>query len=326
MKLVVAEKFTTEALVQLKTCGHFDVHKLLQKSDLDSHLPDVEVLIIRSQTKITAELLEKAPQLKCIITSTSGFDHIDLKATATKNIQVMYTPEANTISAAELTWGLVLNTRRMISESQKNLRSGLWDREKFQGHELHGQNYGIIGLGRIGQKIAGFAKAFGMNVFAFDPYQSDEAFQKLNLQRSSYEEVLKQCDVISYHVPLTFETRRMLNRSHFEFLNRKAIVINTSRGQVIQEDDLVEALEKDWISGAALDVYDKEPLPRDSKLLKAPRLLLTQHIGAMTEEAFNKASAEAAQSAIDFALKNKLKNTLPLVNDWGKFSFEKENA
>lgn len=323
MKVLITEKFSTNAYVTLSTSGLFELSRLATTDLLQEKITDTEVLIIRSRTKITKELLLAAPKLKCIITCTSGFDHIDLAMAKEKNVTVMYTPDANSTAAAELTWGLVLTVARRILEAQKNIKSGIWNREQLNGIELSGRTYGIIGLGRIGQKICAFAKAFGMNVLAFDPYQDDEIFTNLNLQRSSYEEVLKQSDILSYHVPLTKETKNMMNRSHLEFTNRNVIIINTSRGGVVNEEDLVHALENNLIAGAGLDVFEKEPLSRDSKLFKHPNVVLTQHMGALTEEAFEKASMHAARALLDFVKNKKLTNALPLINTWGSLSFDR---
>jgi D-3-phosphoglycerate dehydrogenase len=319
--IVITEKFAIEAQVTLKNSGQCEVVKLTAPSELAEHLDKVTGLIIRSKTKITADLIAKAPNLKLIITCTSGFDHIDLKATQEKNITVMYTPNANAQSAAELTWGLILNTHRPIQESNKQIKAGFWDREKLSGFQLQGRTLGIVGLGRIGQKVAAFAKVFGMNVVAFDPYQEDEAFEKLNLERSSYEELLKQSDIITYHVPLTTETKNMLNRSHYEFTTKDVVIINASRGSVINEDDLYEALEDGAVRMAGLDVFAKEPLTRESKLLKSQKVVLTTHIGALTEEAFAKASMEATNLCIEFLKTNKTQNTLPFQNNWGSMMF-----
>lgn len=321
-KVLITEKFSTEAQIALSTCGLLSVERLSDLNLLVEKIADAEILIIRSKTKITKELLTKAVKLKCIITCTSGFDHIDLVSTQEKNITVMYTPDANALSAAELTWGLVIALSRKILECQKNIKAGTWNREQLSGFELAKKTYGIIGLGRIGQKIAHFAKAFDMKVLTFDPYQDDDVFSKLNLQRSSYEEVLRQSDIISYHVPKTKETKNMFNRSHYDFVSRSTLIINTSRGGVVNEDDLAYGLENNLILGCALDVFDKEPLSRDSKLLKHQNVLLTQHMGALTEEAFQKASAEAAVLAIDFIKNKKIKNGLPLKNNWGSLSFD----
>lgn len=319
--IVITEKFALDAQVTLKNSGLAEVVKLSSLNELADHLDKATGLIIRSKTKITRELLALAPHLNLIITCTSGFDHIDLQATQEKNIHVMYTPNANAQSAAELTWALILNTHRPVLESHKQIKAGLWDREKLQGFELHGKTLGIVGLGRIGQKVAAFAKVFGMNVVAFDPYCEDEAFEKFNLERSSYEELLKQSDIITFHVPLTKETKNMMNRSHFEYTNKDVVIINASRGSVVNEDDLYEALEDGTVRAAGLDVYAKEPLTRESKLLKSQKVVLTQHIGALTDEAFAKASMEACQLCIEFLKTNKTQNTLPFQNNWGSMMF-----
>ncbi len=315
IKILVTEKFSTEALIKLQSQG-------FEKTDVAA---EAHALIIRSRTKITEDYLNQFPQLQCLVTCTSGFDHIDLTATQKKKVTVMFTPDANVVSAAELTWGLVLACARQIPQAHQQTKAGVWNRELFSGFELHGKTYGIIGLGRIGTRVAKMAQCFGMKVYAFDPYQDDKVFASLGLQRSSYEEVLKQADIISFHVPFTKETRNMFNRSHIEYVQRHAIVINTSRGGVINEDDLVWGLENDLISRCGLDVFTKEPLARDSKLLKSSKVIMTQHMGALTDEAFQKASDEAAQRLIDFFHFQRATNTLPLVNDWGKFSFDQNN-
>lgn len=320
--IVITEKFATEAFAQIQTANVGKLVRLTQISELENYMAEVTVLIIRSKTPITQALLDRAPNLQLIITCTSGFDHINLAQTQQRNICVMYTPEANARSAAELTWGLVMNCARSINEAHKMTKAGVWDRSLLQGQELFGKTYGVIGLGRIGQKVIQFAKAFGMHTVAFDPYQEEHIFQKLNLERSSYEEVLKQSDILSFHVPLTQETENMFNQSHIEYLNKGTIIVNTSRGSVINEDDLCDALDSGQIQKAALDVFAKEPLSRDSRLLKNSKIILTQHIGALTEEAFKKASFEAAEKCILFLTKKLTSNTLPLNNEWESLMFE----
>ena len=322
MKLLITEKFFNEAQIKLSTSGLFQIERLKPEDNLFEKIADTDFLIIRSKTKITKDLLSKAEKLKCIITCTSGFDHIDLPLCLEKNITVMYTPDANATAAAELTWALVLSCARKILLSQKNIKTAVWNRDELSGFELAHKTYGIVGLGRIGQKIATYAKAFGMNVVVFDPYQDDSVFENLNLPRSSYEEVLKQSDIISYHVPLTKETKNMLNRSHYEFTNPNVLIVNTSRGGVVNEDDLVYALENKLISGCGLDVFEKEPVSKDSKLFKFQNALLTQHMGALTEEAFEKASKHAANAALDYVKNKKITNGLPLINNWGSLSFK----
>lgn len=317
--ILICERFALEAEVLLKKNKLFNVQHYSESSR--EKLANAHALIIRSKFKIDETLLEKTKNLELIVTCTSGFDHIDLKATKNKNICVMYTPDANAISAAEHTWALLMAAQRQLVEAHKHIKSGGWQREFFVTNELAGKTLGIVGLGRIGQKVAHIAKAFQMKLVIFDPYQNDEVFKSLSLQRSSYEEVLKQSDFLSFHVPSTFETKNMLSRSQLEYVNPDLILINTSRGDVINEDDLAEALLNKKIKFAALDVFTKEPLNRESKLMKCSNILLTPHLGAMTEEAFSRASLEATTRLVDFFEHNKSENTLPLVNDWGSLSF-----
>jgi D-3-phosphoglycerate dehydrogenase len=256
------------------------------------------------------------------VTCTSGYDHIDLVETKKRNLTVMYTPEANQIAAAELTWGLVLACSRNIVSSHQSIKSGKWSREPFVGFELSGKTFGVIGLGRIGSRVAKMANAFGMSVLAFDPYQDDEVFEAAGAHRASYEELLKQSEIISFHVPATKETKHMFNRTHYEFVAPETIIINTSRGSVIQEDDLAEALNQKKIRAAGLDVFDREPLPVVSKLMKCANVVLTPHLGAFTEEAFTKASMQGALQVENFFKSNKTENALPLENLWGSLSFQ----
>lgn len=316
-KILITDRFAQDSFLYLQQHSHFE----LVRSDNPQHLPlehlvSANALIIRSRTRIDEELLKKARQLQLIVTCTSGFDHIDLEATQKWGVTVMHTPTANIESAAQLTWGLVLSCVNNIQAAHKMVKAGEWNRDQITGIELAGRNYGIVGLGRIGSRVAEMAQAFGMNVVAYDPYQEDEVFERLAIPRLSYEEVLKTADVISFHVPKTLETEHMLNRSQFEYIHRGIVLINTSRGSVINENDLCEALEKGWLRSVGLDVYEKEPLNRNSNLLKYPNLVLTPHIGANTEDAFFKASQIAANKLMAFFVDGSTSDTLPPRAPW----------
>lgn len=316
-KILITDRFAQDVYLYLQQQPQFEV----LRSDSPIHLPlehivSAHALIIRSRTRIDEELLKKARNLQVIVTATSGFDHIDLEATQKWGVTVMHTPAANIESAAQLTFALLLACSNHVLAAHRKVKAGDWNREQLVGLELSGRTYGIVGLGRIGTRVAQLAQAFGMNVVAFDPYQEDEHFEKHKVARLSYEEVLKTADVLSFHVPKTLETDSMLNRSHFEYLHRGIILINTSRGSVIHELDLCEAIEKGWIRAVGLDVFEKEPLPRTSKLLTYPNLVLTPHIGATTEDAFYKASNLAAQKVVGFFLDGSTSDTLPPQVPW----------
>lgn len=316
-KILITDRFAQDSFLFLQQQSPFEV----VRSDHPQHLPQehlisAHALLIRSRTRIDEELLKKARQLQLIITCTSGFDHIDLEATQKWGVTVMHTPTANIQSAAQLTWGLVLACVNNLMKAHKMVKAGDWQREQVTGIELAGRTYGIVGLGRIGTRVAEIAQAFGMTVVAFDPYQEDAVFERLKIPRLSYEEVLKTADVVSFHVPKTLETEFMLNRSQFEYIHRGVILINTSRGSVIKENDLVEALEKGWIRAVGLDVFEKEPLPRTSNLLNYSNVILTPHIGASTEEAFFKASQIAANKLLAFFVDGSTSDTLPPRVPW----------
>lgn len=316
-KILITDRFAQDSFLYLQQSQGFEV----VRSDHPQHLPlehlvSANALIIRSRTKIDETLLQKARQLQLIVTCTSGFDHIDLNATEKWGVTVMHTPTANIESAAQLTWGLVLNCVNNIHQAHDMVNSGEWKRDLITGIELSGRNYGIIGLGRIGSRVAEMAQAFGMNVVAYDPYQDDEVFKRLKIRRLSFEEVLKNADVLSFHVPKTLETENMLNRVQFEYIHRGIVLINTSRGSVINENDLVEALENGWLRSVGLDVFDKEPLSKNSALLKFPNVVLTPHIGANTEDAFFKASQIAANKLMAFFVDGSTSDTLPPRAPW----------
>lgn len=326
IEILICDRFAFEAQIELAQNKNFHVQTYSTPPSLILHheaekLMKAQALIIRSKFFITSELLDKTPQLKLIVTCTSGFEHIDLNETQKRNICVMFTPEANTIAAAELTWGLLLACNRSIAAAHTTLKKGIWMREPFLGTELAHKTLGIVGLGRIGKKVAQYANAFGMNVLAFDPYVEAMAFTESKAARVSYEEILKQSDFLSFHVPSTKETQNMFSQSQIECVHPDLILINTSRGSVVNEEDLIKALQDQKIKFAALDVFAKEPLAQNSKLLSCPNLILTPHLGAYTKEAFLRASFEASRYVEDFFKNNKTQNTLPLKNDWGRLSF-----
>lgn len=324
--ILITDRFSSEAFYFLDRNPLFKVIRLNSPHHIPSDLmSEAHGLIIRSKTNITEDLLKQMSKLQVVVTATSGFDHIDLEATQKWGISVMHTPDANKESAAQLTWALVLACTNQIVQGFKQVKSGEWNKESLTGTELSGRTYGIVGLGRIGQRVAQIAQAFNMQVVAYDPYIDEDLFLKNNIQRLSYEEVLKVSDVLSFHVPKTLETINMLNKSHFEYIRRGLILINTSRGQVINEDDLAFAIENQWIVSCGLDVFNKEPLSRNSKLLQFSQVVLTPHIGAHTEDAFHKASHLAALKISQFFADASTSDSLPPRVPWyGATPFKSE--
>ncbi len=324
-KILICDRFAVEAHVLLKKNPVFEIVLAQTQEILHHHINDSSGILIRSKQKIDASFLAQAEKLEVIVTCTSGFDHIDLVETKKRNIKVMFTPEANQIAAAELTWSLLLACVRNVPQAHQELKTKTWNREPYFGTELSGKIIGVVGLGRIGCRVAIMAKAFGMRVLAFDPYCDDVNFETSSAERCSYDELLKQADVISFHVPSTKETKHMLNRIQFDLICPTAVIINTSRGSVIHEDDLAEALRNKKIKAVGLDVFEKEPLDRTSKLLKLPNVIMTPHLGAYTEEAFYKASLQGALQIENYFMKKQTENELPLVNQWGSLLFQEGN-
>lgn len=324
--ILLTDRFAQDSFLFLQQQSDLEIIRTGSPNNIPEELlAKAHGMIIRSRTVIDEKLLAQAKNLQVVITCTSGFDHIDLDATEKWGVTVMNTPTANIESASQLTWGLVLSCVNNIQQAHRMMKDGEWNREALLGIELSGRTYGVIGLGRIGKRVAQFAQAFGMNVIAFDPYQDDEVFEDLGITRHSYEEVLKSADIISFHVPKTAETDYMLNRSHFEYLQRGIVLINTSRGSVIKENDLCEALDKGWLRCVGLDVFEKEPLPSTSKLLNYPNVILTPHIGANTEDAFFKASQIAAGKLLAFFSEGSTSDTLPPRAPWyGATPFKSE--
>jgi D-3-phosphoglycerate dehydrogenase len=326
-RLLITDRFDAEAHALLKGDPRFHVSVSQDAKPTANELELQDGLIIRSRTRIDEDLLSKAPNLKVVVSATSGFDHFDFSATLRRTgLAVMHTPNANAASACELTLALMLACSRKLIDAHRAVKAGNWNREALVGRELHGQTIGIIGLGRIGSRVARIAHAFGMKVVAFDPYVEEEAFARTSAERISFEELLKVADVVTFHVPKTDETHHMLSSQDLENMNRTAILVNVSRGSVIAERDLLHALSEGWIAACGLDVFEREPLPRDSRLTAFPNVVLSPHLGATTHEAFAAASREAAEKLIAFVTSGAVSDLLPPRESWYHESFGVRSA
>lgn len=273
------------------TCEHLDKEKLLEV------MPQIEVLIVRSATKVTADLIEKAAKLRLICRAGVGLDNIDVEAAQKKGIKVLNTPGASAVSVAELTFGLMLSAARHIARGTMDLKSGLWTKKELEGVELFGKTLGIIGLGTIGKEVAKRALAFGMNVVAYDPYVKH--FEGVKL--TSLDELYAVSDFITLHVPLSSETRHLINAEAIAKMKNGVIIVNASRGGVIDEAALYDALVSRKVYAVALDVFEVEP-PIDElrkKLLQLPYVVATPHIGASTVEAQARVAKELLQKLFE---------------------------
>jgi D-3-phosphoglycerate dehydrogenase / 2-oxoglutarate reductase len=242
-------------------------------------------LIVRSATSVDAGLIESAAELRVVGRAGVGVDNIDVDAATARGIAVFNAPDANTVAAAELTVALMLVLARRVIEADHSVREGKWERAQLQGVELGGKTLGLIGAGRIGGEVARRCRAFDMEVTVHDPYLTTERAAEIGVELVDLDRLVETADVISIHVPLNDETRGMLDEGLLARVKRQAYLINASRGGVIDERALAVALEEGRLAGAALDVFEREPLPADSPLRSAPNLVLTPHLGASTAEA-----------------------------------------
>ncbi len=314
--LIVANRFSQDSMVILRQCGLVNVHVVENIGDCKNQWATCDGMLIRSGVKVTAELLLMMPNLKVVITATSGFDHIDLAACKNNNVIVMHTPEANAQSAAEHTLGLMLATQRCYERSLEQMRSGHWERGALIGEELSGQTLGLIGLGRIGSRVKKMAEAFGMDILVHDPYVDQTLHPETTFL--GYEEVVRKSDVISYHVPLTSETYHMVKASTLDWFHETATLINASRGDVICFSSLLNYLAENPQFRLGLDVYAAEPLDKSSALLDHPQIFCTPHIGATTHQALRRASQEAVDKLLHFIRSGKASDTLPPSTLWAQ--------
>ncbi|WFR66481.1 phosphoglycerate dehydrogenase [Curtobacterium flaccumfaciens] len=258
-------------------------------------LAEADAVLVRSATKIDAEAIAAAPNLKVVARAGVGLDNVDIKAATTAGVMVVNAPTSNIISAAELTVGHILSLARHIPAAHASLAAGAWKRSSYTGVELYEKTVGIIGLGRIGALITQRLQAFGVSVIAYDPYVTTARAQQLGVELVSLEDLLRRADFTTIHMPKTPETVGMMSDDQFALMKPTAFVVNVARGGLIDEDALHRALTSNTIAGAGLDVFVSEP-PKDSPLLSLPNVVVTPHLGASTDEAQEKAGVSVAKS------------------------------
>jgi D-3-phosphoglycerate dehydrogenase / 2-oxoglutarate reductase len=287
LTVLVTDRVSDEGLASLLDDHRFTIETIYDSAsdEFEAILTSAAGLIVRSATKVDAEMIARAPGLQVVGRAGVGIDNIDLAAASKRGIAVFNAPGGNTNAASELTMALILALARRLPEADRSIREGRWDRASFKGIELKGRTLGLVGAGRIGGEVARRCKVFGMEVLVYDPYLPEERAEQLGVRLVSLEHVIENADVISCHVPLTDETRGLIDAPLFGRMKDRVLVVNASRGGVIDEEALAQALHEGMIAGAALDVFEREPLSPESPLRNAPNLVLTPHLGASTEEA-----------------------------------------
>jgi len=272
----------------------------IPKEELLKEIKGHDGLIVRSGTKVTAEVIEAAKDLKIIGRAGTGVDNIDVPAATKKGIIVMNTPGGNTISAAEHTCALILALSRQIPLANRSFREGKWERSKFMGHEVQGKTIAILGLGRIGREVAFRMKAFGLRTIGYDPIVKPDEAAKYGIEALPLEKIWPQADIITVHTPLLPETENLINADTLAKCKKGVYIINVARGGIVDEKALLNALESGHVGGAAVDVFVQEP-PTDFALVNHPNVVATPHLGANTHEAQTKVATEIAQQFVDYA-------------------------
>ena len=275
-----------------------DRQPTLAEDELIKIIGKYDALIVRSQTKVTENLLQFADGLRVIARAGVGVDNIDVNAATKKGIIVINAPGANTIAATEHTLAMMLSLARKIPQAYITTSSGKWDRNSFKGVELYKKTLGVIGMGKIGVEVAKRAKSFGMNILGFDPYLSEERAKKLGITKASLDMIASESDFITVHTPLTNETRGLINEDYLRKTKKGVRFINCARGGIIDEEALVEAIQSGHVAGAALDVFEKEPVA-NPELLQNPNIIVTPHLGASTVEAQEKVAQEVSAEIIE---------------------------
>src|ERR1700751_4731950 len=308
MKVIVADKISERGVELLKKSGLNTV--LTTKETIAAELADADALIVRSATRVTKELLDKAPRLRAVGRAGVGVDNIDLPEATKRGVLVTSTPGGNAVSVAEHTFALMLALARQVPKVDAGLREGRWEKSS-SGTELRGKTLGLIGLGRIGGEVARRAEAFGMKGVAYDPYISEEAAKELQVDLVNVERLLSESDFISLHTALSPATTNMINAKSIEKMKKGARIVNAARGELINEADLAEALKSGRLGGAALDVFIEEP-PKNSPLIGVPNVVGTPHIAGSTQEAQEEVGTQVAVQIRDYLAEGIIRNAVNL--------------
>ena len=316
MKVLVCDPISPKGIALLQQRPEFEVivlQKRLSEAELLPMVKDVVAMVVRSETKVSSQVIEAAPNLRVVGRAGVGVDNVDVEAATQHGVVVMNTPGGNTVSTAELSFAMVLNLARRVPHAYASMAAGKWDRKQFQGTELAGKALGVLGLGRIGSEVARRALAFGMRVLGYDPFLTDARAKSLGIELMlDLDDVYGEADFITVHMPVTDQTRGMLNAAAFARMKPKVCIVNCARGEIIVEKDLLAALDSGKGAAAALDVFETEPLPPDHPFRKHPAITLTPHLGASTVEAQEKCGIEVAEVIAGYLVTGEVKNAVNL--------------
>ncbi len=322
-RVLVTDEIDAEGVALLSAEPELVVDEVptLPKDQLLARIADYDAIVGRSATRISADLLEKARKLKVIGRAGVGVDNIALEKATSLGVAVINAPAGNTIAVVELFFGGLISLLRHIPRADTSMHAGKWDRSALLGSELKGRTLGIVGLGRIGGEVAVRARAFGMNVLAYDPYIAQSRFEALRVQEMmSLDSLLEQADVLTLHTPLTDETTGMIGRRELARLPQKSIVVNMARGGIVDESALLEALDNNHLLGAVIDAYEKEPLAAEHPLRKLPNVVLTPHIGASTTEAQRNVAVDVCIAVRDALLSGELSRSINVADVGGQWA------
>ena len=311
MKILISDDVSDSGLQPLRDAG-FALEKKtgLAPNALREAIKDCDALIVRSETKVSAELMDAAKKLRVIGRAGVGVDNIDVPAATARGIVVMNAPDGNTITTAEHTIALLVALARNVPQANSSVKAAKWERKKFIGAELQGKTLGIVGLGRIGRAVATRARAFGMKIVAHDPFIAPEQARDLEIEAATLDEVFARADFLTVHTPLTADTRGIVGRDAFAKMKRGVRIINCARGGLVDEAALHDAIKTGTVAGAALDVFEQEPPPSDHPLLQLEEVIVTPHLGASTTEAQEGVAFTVAEQVRDYLLTGALRGAV----------------
>lgn len=311
MKILVSDSLSKQGVEVLEKAGFTVVVKTkLPKDDLLKEIKDADGLIVRSGTKVTAEVIAAADKLKVVGRAGSGLDNVDTPAATRRGIVVMNTPGGNTVTTAEHTLSMMCAMARRIPQATASVKNGKWEKDKFMGLELYNKVLGIVGVGQIGGYLSKLAQGIGMSVVAFDPYLAQERAEKMGVTMVDLDELFRRADIISVHTPLTPETKGLINAAAIAKMKPGVLIVNCARGGIVNETDLVEALKSKRVAAAAFDVFDEEPVKADHPLLALDNFICTPHIGAQTTEAQENVAVGIAEQVVEYFTKGVAKGAV----------------